>query len=307
MTPEEIQAMLAQANSQATPSQIANIDAEGKQRVPQTNSQVAVQAQQVEKDAITRGTPSKNITPEEALALAKTLEGVETDDNGNRVVAVVKPDDVPAKEAEIDLTGKTLQEQIAILQAQLEKENVVKTNPLEKVEKQATDAGINISALEQEYLNNGSLTAESLESLKKVGFDEVAIEAYISTKEAQLASRSAQIISDTVGTREEYDKLANWMNTNLTPDAIAIYDKAVSANNGQHAEAYVTSMYAKYTKANPVEVKQTLLRNGAVITTADKSQGFQNQAEMIKAMSDPRYKSDLMYRREVINKTARMR
>lgn len=291
MSPEEIARMLAEANATAGTQAVNNINSDGEVKNPNiTTEPVGVQP---DADGITRGTPQPIKTPEEILAEMAIEDAVE-------------PDAVPAPDAEIDLTGKTLEEQLEILQDAI-KAKELKENPLAQVEDKAKEAGVNVSEFEQEYINNGSLSEESLKSLKDAGFDEVAIGAYIETKEAQVQARSNQIIANTVGTREEYTKMADWMNENLTEAQVASYDNNVSIDDGKHAEAYIQSMYSVYQKANPTVTPQTILRNdGNQRLSGQNNDTFSSQSEMMQAMQSPRYKNDYAYRRNVINKVARM-
>lgn len=315
MNEQEIADMLAQANAQAGTGALANIDADGavidKDFVAET--QISVQQKQQaeeEKDVIVPRAKAKVYTQEELIAIAVKHENATIDEHGNVVYPEadvspeVKPDDVPAVEPEVSLEGKTLEEQLAIIQGKLDVQNEVVANPLEAVESKLAEAKVDVSTIEAEYLSTGALSEDTLLSLKNAGFDEVAVSSYVDMKQAEYTKRSDAIIAKTTGTRENFDKMATWMNETMTPTAIDVYEKAILVNNGQHAEVYVKSMYDAYQKANPVA--PVVIRQSGANQTANVQTAFKNVNEMSLAMADYRYGTDIKYTQNVRNMTARM-
>ena len=222
-----------------------------------------------------------NLTPEERLEIEATLKTLKP---------VEEVADVPKTE--------TTEEVIARLKKEVEElKNPKQTNPLAQIEAKVTEAGIDIKALQAEYVYNGDISEESLASLTKAGFDKVAIDAYIETKRAQGEAEATKIVNETVGSFEVYDKMAKWMRETMTPEAIDAYDAGI---NTPHAKIYIENMYAKYTKAT---TPPTIIRNnGYVREGGDTQVGFKSVNEQNLAMADVRYGRDAKYTSEVRNK-----
>lgn len=222
-----------------------------------------------------------SLSPEDRLEIETELKGLKVEDT---------PENIEETE--------TPEQTIARLQKELEEAKVGKKdiNPLAEVENKAKEAGIDIPEFYKEYVENGELSSESLKSLLDAGFNQTAIDAYISTKVAQGEKEAETIISQTVGTRETYNKMADWMRTSLTPEQISEYDAGV---NSPHAKIYIENMYTKYTTAT---VQPVIIRNQGNITTSSQSVGFKSLNEQAMAIADARYGKDSKYTDEVRRK-----
>lgn len=302
LTPEEVQALVEQANIQGSEQNeepkitVTTVKIKEGEIIPAKEDEYKTPEEQraealkvAEQDEINRHVISLEakliedltLTPEERLEIESELK-------------VLKPN-------EEDSTEKieTPEEKIARLERELEEAKLPKKdekNPLAEVENKAEELGINVPELYTEYVKNGELSPESLKSLLDAGFDQVAIDAYISTKIAQGEKEAETIISQTVGTRDTYNKMAEWMRSTLTPEALAEYDAGVST---PHAKIYIENMYSKYTKA--VTVPVTIRNNGEIAQTIQKV-GFKSLNEQAMAIADPRYGNDSKYTNEVRRK-----
>lgn len=301
LTPEEVANLIAQSQEQAgepvitETKQVVTTIKEGEVIEPKveeykTPEQLREEAIQLaldnEKEQHIISLEAKliedlSLSPEERLSIETELKGLKVEDT---------PDNLEETE--------TSEQTIARLQKELEEAKIGKkdTNPLAEVENKAKEAGIDIPEFYKEYVENGELSSESLKSLLDAGFDQTAIDAYISTKVAQGEKEAETIISQTVGTRETYNKMADWMRTSLTPEQIAEYDAGV---NSPHAKIYIENMYTKYTTAT---VQPVIIRNQGNITTSSQSVGFKSLNEQAMAIADARYGKDAKYTDEVRRK-----
>lgn len=301
LTPEEVASLIAQSQEQAGEpvitehKQVVSTIKEGEIIEPKveeykTSEQLREEAIQLALDnekkqhiisLESRLIEDLSLTPEERLEIEAELKGL-------------KVEETPENLEDIETPEQT----IARLQKELEEAKTGKkeTNPLAEVENKAKDAGINVPELYKEYVENGELSPESLKSLLDAGFDQTAIDAYISTKVAQGEKEAETIISQTVGTRETYNKMAEWMRTSLTPEQIAEYDAGVTS---PHAKIYIENMYTKYTKAT---VQPVVIRNQGNITTSQSNVGFKSLNEQVMAIADVRYGKDTKYTNEVRRK-----
>ncbi len=273
MTPEEVASLLAQSNALST----------------EPSSNVPVNT-----------TP--NITPEKAVELMDEVESREVTATGVEVVPEAVTEVTEEVVEEVDISKMSLSEKIEHFQALKDAEEA-EANPLAEVDKQLEAKNIDLTALEQEYINEGALTEESLKSLKDAGFDQVAVDAYIATKEASAQAEVSTLITNVCGNQESFDAMAEWMQVdgNLTQAELDTYNKNVS---GEHKAIYLENMYNKYKSATPTPARVLRANGSQVKTTATNT--FNSQAEMVEAMQDPRYAKDPHYANTVRQKIARM-
>ena len=107
-------------------------------------------------------------------------------------------------------------------------------------------------------------------------------------------------IMGSVGGKDQYEQMIGWAADALAPDEIAAYDAVVS--NGDPNSVYwaVQGLRSKYVESNGFEGTQV---SGSRAPRPEP--GFRSQAELARAISDPRYRDDPAYRMDVEQKLAR--
>ena len=160
-------------------------------------------------------------------------------------------------------------------------------------------------ASEEFYANDGKISAETLEELGKLDSNEL-ISAYIQMQGQQpqskdLTDAQAESIQKMAGGSEGYAALTNWAADALEAEYITAFDNIVETGDVRMIQLAVAGLKAEYEKQNGFE--------GEMLTgTAPKAQQadvFRSQAEVVEAMSDPKYDRDPAYRQDVFNKLAR--
>lgn len=118
--------------------------------------------------------------------------------------------------------------------------------------------------------------------------------------QAQLNQEQTNQIYQAVGGEEAYGEMVGWAAENLSPDEIAAYDAVV--NGGDYNATYwaVQGLRSRYAENVGVEGK---VYSGA--RAPKPADGFRSQAELARAISDPRYRDDPAYRIDVQEKLAR--
>jgi hypothetical protein len=162
-----------------------------------------------------------------------------------------------------------------------------------------------LKASEEYYANNNQLKPETLEKLKELPSEKL-IEAYLELqKDAPLAAgkplsdaEASQIVAS-VGGEAAYQETLAWAAENLKPDEVAAYDNVVNSGNKDAIFFAVQALNQRYKDATGFEGK----------TISGKSvkqsvQGFRSQAELARAISDPRYRNDPAYRIDIETKLA---
>ena len=107
-------------------------------------------------------------------------------------------------------------------------------------------------------------------------------------------------VRDTVGGESVYNKIIQWASTNLPENDVKSFDDLISTGNVGAIKLAVNGLKAQYDDANGYEGR--MLTGKSPKTSGDV---FRSQAELVSAMSDPRYDNDPAYRQDVVNKLDR--
>ena len=106
-------------------------------------------------------------------------------------------------------------------------------------------------------------------------------------------------IQESVGGPEEYSNMIQWASQNLSEGEINLYDAAMDKGDPLTMFFAAQALFARY--QDGVGYDGQLLTGGAPQPT---SKGFRSQAELVAAMSDPRYDKDPAYRQDIADKLA---
>jgi hypothetical protein len=182
----------------------------------------------------------------------------------------------------------------------------------EEVEEESTDDGEDetpSSVLDAlwEDAQNGELSESTKQQLSKMNPAEVAAE-YLKYRQQIEATQSTEDISDDqvselrgiAGGDDGYQEMIAWASENLSPQEIQRYDNVIAGGNYDAISFAVEALKSKYTEAMGVEGQ--LFKGKPASNTRDV---FRSQAEVVAAMSDPRYDRDPAYRQDVFAKLER--
>ena len=158
--------------------------------------------------------------------------------------------------------------------------------------------------------NNGTVTDEMFNSLIDAGLSKDSVTAYLSGRAVQsgytenqttdVSQADIDSIKKSVGGESEYNNLVSWAGQNLDKKSIEGFDSIIETGNPDAIRMAVSGLKSQYENANGYE--------GRMLTgKAPKSSGdvFRSQAELVNAMSDPRYDNDPAYRQDIIEKLDR--
>ena len=160
-------------------------------------------------------------------------------------------------------------------------------------------------ASQEFYDNDNKLSPETIEKFSQLDSKQL-IAAYLEsiqnsprTDEVDLAQNEIDRIHKSVGGAEEYTKLTDWGQKNLSEAEIQSFDKVVSTGDPNVIELAVAGLKAKYDNSNGYE--------GRMLTgkPTSNSEVFRSQAQLVQAMADPRYDNDPAYRADVVEKLNR--
>ena len=159
-----------------------------------------------------------------------------------------------------------------------------------------------------EDAQNGELSKETQEQLSKMNPAEVAAEYLKYRQQIEANQQPEEDISDSqvaelrgiAGGDESYQEMIAWASETLTPQDIQRYDNVIASGNYDAISFAVEALKSKYTEAMGVEGQ--LFKGKPASSTRDI---FRSQAEVVAAMSDPRYDRDPAYRQDVFAKLER--
>ena len=122
----------------------------------------------------------------------------------------------------------------------------------------------------------------------------------VDSEPQDLTQEQATELQKSVGGEKEYNSMLQWASKNFDEAEISRYDKVMESGDPDAAYFAVQALAAKYNDGVGVEGKMLTGKPA-------KAQGdnFRSQAEVVRAMSDPRYESDPAYRQDIYDKLER--
>jgi hypothetical protein len=190
-----------------------------------------------------------------------------------------------------------------------QEEEVAESEPEEAAEPSQYSSQIEaISRAADEYNENGGLSEETLAEFAKMSSQEL-IQAYFEYEQSlpgmdapesvDLSQSQINQIQNSVGGEAAYQQLVGWAAQNFTQAEIQAFDNVVDSGNVDAINLALAGLKARYTDANGYEGDMI---QGKAAAPADT---YRSQAEVVRAMSDPRYDRDPAYRNDVMEKLAR--
>lgn len=156
------------------------------------------------------------------------------------------------------------------------------------------------------YDNDGTISTETMAKLSNMDSQEL-VQTYMemqgnlpSAPTPDLTESETNLIKNEAGGDEGYTNLMQWSSDNLDAADIEAFDSLVDSGNSRLIRLAVAGLKAEMEKA--VGFDGELATGRAPTTTADV---FRSQAEVVQAMSDPRYDRDPAYRQDVFDKLDR--
>lgn len=165
---------------------------------------------------------------------------------------------------------------------------------VEEAKQIASDSGIDYTALEQEYQENGGLTEDTYKALEDAGIPEHMVDAYISGQEA-LAQTTINGMYNLVGGESEYGEMIQWAQDTLSESEISAFNNALTSPSS--TEFAIQGLHARFA----AEKGPNLIKGSSSVGSTG---GFASKAEMMSQMANPQYARDPAFRAEVQRRVA---
>jgi hypothetical protein len=168
------------------------------------------------------------------------------------------------------------------------------------------EAGIDFGDMNTRWQKSGTLESEDYDQLAEAGFDRSMVDAYLSglqykaSQDTALTTKEVTSIKASLGGEAEYSKMIEWAGSNLSPDEVEGFNQIINTQPMSAVKMAISGLHARYTAAEGREPK--LIGGRAPKGNTDK---FESTAQLVAAMSDPKYSNDPAYQRKVQEKLSR--
>lgn len=174
---------------------------------------------------------------------------------------------------------------------------------VEETSEVVTQAVDYMTQLGKEFDESGAVSDEAIEKLSSMDSKDL-VAAYLKyNAKAQAATLQQSQVNDimaTVGGTEAYTEMVSWAGQNLPAEEVADFNAVTATNNPVAIKFAVQALSAKWKGAEGYEAPLVTGRKAP-----SKSKAFRSQAELARAIADPRYSSDPAYRMDVEQKLSR--
>lgn len=237
-----------------------------------------------------------NESEQEALEIGEQME----QDNGKLAGKFDSPEQL--EKAYMELQSKLGSSQNSTENS----EEPYEVDESEPEETDDTEYEVDTSFLDQLYEEaQGEPSEETIQALENMSASEIA-DLYVQYRQQvesqpQVAADFTEAQTDAlygmVGGREQYQQLTSWANDNLSQDEIAMFDAVMERGDANAAFWAIRSLAMQYADVNGYEGQR--ISGKAPVNNANQ---FRSQAELVQAMSDPRYDNDDAYRADVMQR-----
>jgi hypothetical protein len=155
----------------------------------------------------------------------------------------------------------------------------------------------------REQQATGEFTDDVIAAIAQLSPIEVAdmfLQREAPQQELALSDEDVASFQDLVGGQEAYVEMVGWAKDNIDPSEIEVYDAIMQRGDPQACYFAIQAVSLRYQNAQDFD--------GQLLTgQAPRSSGdvFRSQAEVVRAMSDPRYEKDPAYRQDIFDKLDR--
>jgi hypothetical protein len=116
----------------------------------------------------------------------------------------------------------------------------------------------------------------------------------------ELSAENVTTLQSIVGGEQQYADMLSWASQNMSEQEIDMYDAVMDRGDPTACFFAVQALAYRFQDANGVDGQLLTGR-----TASEKADVFRSQAEVVRAMADPRYDIDPAYRQDVYAKLER--
>ena len=181
------------------------------------------------------------------------------------------------------------------------------TEPEEKEEEKEKETEVDTAFLNKlwdEANSEDKISEDTLKELENLSSSDVA-RMYLeyrsgNAQPTELTEEQSSQLKSVVGGDKEYSSMIEWAKENLNDKEIDMFDAVMGRADPYSCFFAVRTLANRYLEATGSEGK--MLTGKAASNNQDN---FRSQAEVVRAMTDPRYEKDPAYRQDIYNKLER--
>ncbi len=175
----------------------------------------------------------------------------------------------------------------------------------EEVSEDAPAVSLINEASEEYYSNDGTLSEETIQKFSSMSSQDL-VNAYleIQANNPQAPQQSVEMseaqvnqVQNAAGGEANWNAVTAWAQSNLPETQIDAFDSVVDSGNSAAIGIAFKGIQSQYNDANGYEGRMLQGK-----PAPSSGQVYRSQAELVSAMSDPRYDNDPAYRADVIAK-----
>ena len=162
------------------------------------------------------------------------------------------------------------------------------------------EVGIDPQEISQRFVEEDGISEDDYAKLGEAGFSRQIIDTYLDGLRGgygeadDIPAKQIQDIKDSIGGDEAYEQMKKWASSNLSPAEIKSFENLTETADAPAIKMAVQGLYTQYQNAMGVEP--------SLVTGRASQSGptpFRSTAEVVTAMSDPRYGKDVSYAEDV--------
>ena len=143
-------------------------------------------------------------------------------------------------------------------------------------------------------------TMQELEKMDPKDLAKMHLQYRSENQRVGVTEKQAGQLKDVAGGAEKYTEMIGWAESNLQKEEIAMYDNVMESGDATACFFAIQALKYRFDDASGVEGK---MLTGKAPSSAGNT--YQSQAQVVEAMSDPKYDNDPAYRQEVMKKLER--
>ena len=178
----------------------------------------------------------------------------------------------------------------------------------EEEEEWSEGAALIAEASDEFYANEGQLSEETMQEFSKMSSQDL-VEAFMEIQRnnpdvgnaptPDLTDAEMNQVYNSAGGEAEYNRLTAWAAENISEDKLDAFNSVIDRGEALAIQMAVAGLRSEYESQEGYEGR---MLQGKAARTVDS---FRSQAEVVAAMSDPRYERDEAYRQDVYDKLER--
>ena len=203
---------------------------------------------------------------------------------------------------ELEKAYVELQQKLGSKEETVKEETIDTKEEVKEKEEEPTEPTF-LDNLWEESQKEGDFTEETINKLNEMSQQDLAQE-YLnyraSTTPTQLSDADVTALKNIAGGDKGYDQMMKWAGDNVPKEQIDMFDAVM--DKGDPLSCFFAVQALNYRYNDAVGIDGQMLTGKAAKA---EQPGFRSQAELVAAMSDPKYDNDPAFRQDIIAKLER--